>query len=238
MTRPLIGITTHRRDSGEGKNDVFGLMVAYVDSVRNNGGLPVMVPLGQNEEELRELFTRLDGFVFSGGGDMHPGHFGATLHATMYGIDEDRDRVEMALIRWAVKEEKPFLGICRGAQVMNVALGGDLYGDIAGEAPQALKHDYFPGFPRAHIAHRFGERGNPAASILGAPIRKPTACITVGNPAPGLACARALTDHRSAGSARPPVCARRAVAPGMVATPAGDAKPVCRSGQSRRIVNG
>ncbi|MEK9164035.1 MAG: gamma-glutamyl-gamma-aminobutyrate hydrolase family protein, partial [Chloroflexota bacterium] len=67
MAKPLIGITTRRSDSNEGKNDMFALMVAYVDSVRNNGGLPVMVPLGQNEEELRELFTRLDGFVFSGG---------------------------------------------------------------------------------------------------------------------------------------------------------------------------
>ena len=189
MARPLIGITTHRRDSGEGKNDVFGLMVAYVDSVRNNGGLPVMVPLGLNEEELRELFTRLDGFVFSGGGDMHPDHFGATLQATMYGIDEDRDRVEMALIRRAVKEGKPFLGICRGTQVMNVALGGDLYGDIAGESPQALKHNYFPGFPRAHIAHPVSvSEETMLANILGAPIVETNSLHhqAVKTPAPGL----------------------------------------------------
>ncbi|MBI5293816.1 MAG: tRNA-dihydrouridine synthase [Chloroflexi bacterium] len=63
MSRPLIGITTHRRDSDEGKKDVFGLMAAYVDSVRNNGGLPVLVPLGSSEPELRDLFERLDGVM-------------------------------------------------------------------------------------------------------------------------------------------------------------------------------
>ncbi len=189
MSRPLIGITTQRRDSDEGKKDVFGLMAAYVDSVRNNGGLPVMVPLGSSEPELRDLFERLDGFVFSGGGDIAPEAFGAAMHRTVYGIDEDRDRVEFTLIRWAVAEEKPFLGICRGTQVMNVALGGDLLVDIATDAPVALKHNYFPGYPRAHIAHPVSiSEESRLAGILGLPIVQTNSLHhqSVKTPAPGL----------------------------------------------------
>lgn len=169
--KPLIGITTHRRDSDEGQKDVFGLMVPYVESVRRNGGLPVMIPLGLDESELRELFGRIDGFVFSGGGDIDPALLGIEHHEKMYGCDSDRDRVELNLIRWAVKEEKPFLGICRGTQVMNVALGGTLYGDIASQSPRPLKHDYFPGYPRNHVAHPVSiSEETTLARIIGAPI--------------------------------------------------------------------
>lgn len=171
MPRPLIGITTRRRNSDEGKNDQFALMTAYVESARKNGGAPVLVPLGLSDDELRDLFDRLDGLIFSGGGDIHPQAFGAQTHESMYGVDEDRDRVEFSLIRWAAKEDKPFLGICRGAQVMNVALGGTLYGDIASEAPEAIKHNYFPGYPRNKLVHlvAVGE-GTRLANALGAPI--------------------------------------------------------------------
>jgi len=169
--KPLIGITTHRRDSDEGKRDVFGLMIPYVESVRRGGGLPVMIPLGLDETELRELFARLDGFVFSGGGDIDPDLLNIEAHPTMYGFDSDRDRIELTLIRWAVNEDKPFLGICRGTQVMNVALGGALYGDIASQTPAPLKHDYFPGYPRNHLAHpvAIGE-DTTLSRIIGKPI--------------------------------------------------------------------
>lgn len=170
--RPLIGITVHRRDSDVGKQDLFGLMPQYVEAVRHNGGLPVMIPLGLDDDELQDLFNRLDGFVISGGGDMQPDLCGAELHPSIYGIDPDRDKIEINLVRWAVSQEKPFLGICRGAQVMNAALGGTLYGDIAAQAPNnPLKHNWFPGFPRNMLAHpiAIGEDTH-LARIMGAPI--------------------------------------------------------------------
>jgi putative glutamine amidotransferase len=172
MPRPLIGITTHRRDSDEGKQDVFGLMYYYVESVRRNGGLPVMIPLGLDDSELRQLFERLDGMVISGGGDIDPRFMGVEKHETMYGIDPDRDRIEFNLIHWAVKEEKPFLGICRGAQVFNVAMGGTLYGDIASDAPNPpLKHNWFPGYPRDKIAHPISvSEDSRLANVLGSPL--------------------------------------------------------------------
>jgi putative glutamine amidotransferase len=172
VARPLIGITTHRRDSDEGKKDVFGLMYYYVESIRRNGGLPLMIPLGLDDSELHELFERLDGMVISGGGDIDPDSLGAKKHETIYGIDSDRDRVEFNLIRWAVNEAKPFLGICRGVQVFNVAMGGTLYGDIASEAPNnPLKHDWFPGYPRDRIAHPISvTEDTRLANVLGSPL--------------------------------------------------------------------
>lgn len=172
MARPLIGITTHRRNSDEGTQDVFGLMYYYVESVHRNGGLPVMIPLGLDDFELRELFERLDGMVISGGGDIDPELIGMQKHEAMYGIDSDRDRIEFNLIRWAVQDEKPFLGICRGAQVFNVALGGTLYGDIASDAPNhPLKHDWFPGHPRDKIAHPISvAEDSRLANVLGSPL--------------------------------------------------------------------
>jgi putative glutamine amidotransferase len=171
MPRPLIGITAHRRNSDEGHKDVISLMHFYVDAVRGNGGLPVIIPLGLNDEELRELYERLDGMVISGGGDMDPALAGAEPHPTIYGIDPDRDHDELSLIRWAVKEEKPFLGICRGVQVFNVAMGGTLFGDIASHAPGIpLKHDWFPNFPRNHIAHPVAiTEETRLAQIIGTP---------------------------------------------------------------------
>ncbi len=117
MPRPLIGITTHRRDSDEGKKDLFALMAAYVDSVRNNGGLPVLVPLGLSEPELRDLFERLDGFVLSGGGDIDPDLLGTPMHATVYGIDGDRAHCELigALIGPAWHRTGLQTGRCLGA---------------------------------------------------------------------------------------------------------------------------
>lgn len=138
--KPLIGITVQRRNSDVGNIDLLALMPQYVDSVRHNGGLPVRVPLGLADDDRRALFERLDGFILSGGGDMQPEPGGAEPHESIYGIDSDRDRIELNLIRWAVKDEKPFLGICRGAQVMNVVLGRSLYGDIAAHAPEGLPY--------------------------------------------------------------------------------------------------
>ena len=170
--RPLIGITVHRRDSDVGRQDLLALMPQYVESVLHNGGLPVMVPLGLADDELHDLFDRLDGLVISGGGDVQPQLAGAQPHESIYGVDPDRDRIELNLIRWSAQADKPILGICRGVQVMNVALGGTLYADIAAQTPApSLKHNWFPGFPRGMLAHPVAvAEETRLAGILGAPI--------------------------------------------------------------------
>jgi putative glutamine amidotransferase len=153
MTRPLIGLTTHRRTFEDDPTPAFGLRVTYVESIRRAGGLPVLVPLGLSEDELRDLYERLDGLLLSGGGDIQPAQYGMGPIPDLRQVDVDRDRCELMLTRWAVSEEKPLLGICRGVQTINVALGGTLYRDVASEHPGRSKHDYYPGYAYDHPAH-------------------------------------------------------------------------------------
>src|SRR6185295_2598637 len=118
--RPLIGITTYGRNAdGE-----FHLPSEYVEAVRRAGGVPVLIPPG--EEHLEEVLDRLDGVILSGGGDVDPVHYGGVPHATIDRIDGERDAMEIALTRGLLELDLPTLAICRGAQVLNVALGGSL----------------------------------------------------------------------------------------------------------------
>ena len=84
-------------------------------------------------------------------------------------VDPDRDRVEVQMVRAAISEGLPFLGICRGLQVINVALGGALYTHIADQHPQAIEHTYYPDWPRDHLAHKVQiDPNSKLADILGA----------------------------------------------------------------------
>ncbi|MGQ0600911.1 MAG: gamma-glutamyl-gamma-aminobutyrate hydrolase family protein [Anaerolineales bacterium] len=140
MLLPLIGITVHPDDDAD-RTSLDYLLALIVEGVERAGGAPVLIPLNLRADTLRALYQRLDGVLFSGGGDMQPELYSATPHATMGGVSAERDRVEMSLMRWSVDEAKPFFGICRGAQVMNVTLGGTLYRDIS-EYIGAHKHTY------------------------------------------------------------------------------------------------
>lgn len=152
--RPLIGCTTYRKHIPQERPiDVFGLMPSYIDAIRSAGGLPVMIPLGLNDEELKGLFARLDGILLPGGGDVEPRIYHGRQDIAVWGIDPDRDSTEISLARMAVVEEKPILAICRGLQVFNVALGGTLLEDIKSLVPGSLNHDLPDEFPRNHLAH-------------------------------------------------------------------------------------
>lgn len=152
MAAPLIGITTDRmvRDSGLLQQ---GITQAYIEAVYQAGGCPVLIPLGGPEAMYAELAQRLDGLLFTGGGDVHPAAYASQPHPKVAYVDEDRDRVEIALLHLAIERRLPFLGICRGLQVINVALGGSLFEDIVAQRPDSLKHDYSPGYPRNYLAH-------------------------------------------------------------------------------------
>jgi len=152
MNPPLIGITTYRT-TNEAGNPILALGENYAQALALAGALPVLIPLGLPAEQLDSLLSRLDGVLFSGGGDVDPVFYGMDSDPQIKGIDLDRDRVEIILVKNAVSEGLPFLGICRGLQVINVALGGTLYADIADQHPQALKHDYYPDWPRTHLPH-------------------------------------------------------------------------------------
>lgn len=154
LSRPLIGLTTYHKMAGQSPPiEIIGLMPSYIESIVAAGGLPVLIPLGLGEAELTGILARVDGVLLPGGGDMEPSIYDGTAHDTMYGIDPDRDRVEIIVARQAVQMQKPLFAICRGHQVLNVALGGTLWEDVKAFMPQAIRHDHFRGFPRNHIAH-------------------------------------------------------------------------------------
>jgi putative glutamine amidotransferase len=155
MTRPLIGITAssieHR---GPAYGEVYTLTRKYAEGVLCAGGVPVIVPFNLDDAALQVLFDRLDGLLLSGGGDIDPGSYGEVAHPATNEIEADRDRVELTLARWLVEKEKPFLAICRGIQVLNVALGGTLVQDIPSEVPDALEHSFERGIvERGYHAH-------------------------------------------------------------------------------------
>jgi len=152
MTQPLIGITTYRSHN-EYSLPINAIAEAYIKAIANAGGIPVLIPLGLSEEKLDDLVQRLDGILFTGGGDIQPERYGGQAHQRIYGVDHDRDRTEWHLVQAVVAGEQPFLGICRGFQVLNAALGGSLYEDIGDQKADAIKHDYFPDYPRSFLSH-------------------------------------------------------------------------------------
>jgi putative glutamine amidotransferase len=168
--KPLIGITTFRTDSGRGYI-YLSLTESYVQAVAAGGALPVLVPLGLPEDDLDRIRGKLDGLVLSGGGDLDPALYGGIPHPSVGEIDEDRDRVELHLARKFVDAGRPLLGICRGMQLLNVALGGTLYSDIAAQRRGAIAHDLWPGQGYDHSHHMVRiEEESRLAEILGQPM--------------------------------------------------------------------
>jgi len=150
--QPLIGLTSGLTRNNSGAT-VCQVGQAYVTAIQKAGGIPVMIPLGSGTDSLKALLLRLDGLLFTGGGDIDPQHFNGEPHAKVYGISPERDALEFFLIEAALAAGKPLLAICRGIQVLNVACGGSLYTHIQDQIEQSLKHDWFPKFPRDKLAH-------------------------------------------------------------------------------------
>ncbi len=168
MFRPLIGITARHGQNPNGLTTVQ-ILRAYVSAIAEAGGAPILIPPDLDEDGWRTLLDRLDGILFSGGADIGLEHFNGEQHPTVE-VEAARDYIELPLLRAAVEEDKPFLGICRGLQVMNVALGGTLYTHIADQLPDALQHDWHDQ-PRETLAHPIRvEEGTRLAQILGAPL--------------------------------------------------------------------
>ena len=148
----LIGITGGNAKSETGA-DVFQLGQAYIEAIRLAGGVPILIPSALEQAQLEQLLPNLDGLLFTGGGDIETARFNGTPHPKIYGVDPARDRLEFTLLELALDRHLPFLAICRGVQVLNVAFGGGLYTHIEDQLPNALKHDWFPGYPRDKHAH-------------------------------------------------------------------------------------
>jgi putative glutamine amidotransferase len=168
---PIIGITTSQSANSYGQPAIM-LMQSYVKAILQAGGVPVLIPSMVAEDGWDALYARLDGILFSGGGDLALEHFAGEPHPRIDDVDPARDSVELKMIHAAASDGKPFLGICRGCQVVNVGLGGTLYTHIPDQLPNALDHSY-PGNMRTVLVHEVKiEEGTHIAEIYGEPVIK------------------------------------------------------------------
>ncbi len=168
MTAPIIGITTGRITHKSGTRWT-GIPESYVQAIQQVGGLPILLPYGITREDLQALIPHLDGILLSGGGDIDPRYFKGDHHETIDDIMPDRDQLEVGLVRYAAQNGLPFFGICRGCQVINVALGGNLYTHIPDQYPNALRHKNLPEEKGTHLAHSVTlEEGTLLLRVMGA----------------------------------------------------------------------
>ena len=174
--KPVIGIPTQTLQSLGGIPAEFPpswvMSQRYILTLTAAGALPWMIPLvGDDEETLRGIYDELDGVFLPGGADIDPSSYNEERHALCDRTDTERDRVELMLVKWAMADRKPVLGVCRGVQLINLAAGGTLYQDLADEYKGSIKHDYFPfggQFSRDHLAHEVEVAQNTRlADIIG-----------------------------------------------------------------------
>lgn len=139
--RPVIGIPcTHSQD--QWGTTAYGNSHTYLKAVEAAGGVPVLLPLSESKEVLEVLYGTIDGLLLAGGVDINPQNYGHEPHPHLGTTSPLQDSTEIFLTQKAVADGKPVLGICRGHQMLNVALGGTLYQDIPSELPTALDHRY------------------------------------------------------------------------------------------------
>ncbi len=121
----------------------------YKNAIKEHGGKVCF--LVRNEQSIAEFIDGIDGLLLPGGGDIHPDNFDQKWHPKLKYVDEERDDLELSLFREAYKKDIPVFGICRGIQIMSVAMGGDLYQDIETVYPrEALPHPKEDGKDSQH----------------------------------------------------------------------------------------
>lgn len=130
-----VGITPSVRENG-----AITIGSDYTDAVMRAGMLPVLLPLTDDETMLEKMLAAADALLFSGGGDIDPALYGETRISETQGIHALRDRMEISLMRRAVRAKMPVLAICRGIQVAAVAFGGALYQDIGKQYKKEIVH--------------------------------------------------------------------------------------------------
>jgi putative glutamine amidotransferase len=143
-TRPITLVTAGRHNRATAQEEkqfsTYGCDTDYIESVVRAGGAPVILPPLADPEAIASLVQAADGVLFTGGGDICSLAYGEEPHVSSKLQDPLRDETELEVARLALERELPILGICRGAQLLNVALGGTLIQDVISQVPGALKH--------------------------------------------------------------------------------------------------
>ncbi len=134
----LVVLGTHGR--GPGGVPRAAVKTHYLEALTAHGAEAILVPPGMTEVAWEAAWKVTDAVFLTGGEDVNPAHYGEAPHPNLGELDEERDLPELWVTRRAFAEGRPLLGICRGAQVMNVALGGTLYQDLPSQFPGCLPH--------------------------------------------------------------------------------------------------
>ena len=170
MDRPLIGITCSRCVGGKWSTYSLAHFMdyafdAYSRAVLAVGGAPLLLPIAQNKSSMEAVCKSLGGLILTGGPDINPRAYHQEPLIGLKEIDDAADQMEIAFARLALQRDLPILGICRGLQVLNVAMGGSLYQDLATQKPDAINHT--PAADRAvHTHHVCIEPGTRLHGIL------------------------------------------------------------------------
>ena len=185
--RPLIGMTTRAgtRSAHNQERPIDYSNSSYIHAVEDAGGVPILIPILQDISGLQTLLPRLDGLLLPGGLDIDPRYYHQQPHQLLGSTNPALDTLELALAHWALEEKIPTLGICRGMQLLNVALGGDLYQDLGEQYPDSLAHASWD-LPRNQFAHTVQiEAGSKMEKILGQQTATANSLHHQGNRKPG-----------------------------------------------------
>lgn len=140
--KPIIGILANISPMNKENNGVITAYVnnSYVNAVEKAGGVPLIIPVNKNKENIKRQIEIVDGIIISGGADINPILYKEEPLIGLGYFDQDIDEFDLLATRIALILEKPILGICRGVQVLNVCLGGSLYQDISHIDSSYIKH--------------------------------------------------------------------------------------------------
>jgi len=170
MKKAKIALVCHRGEKPE-INRVLSdsLGTTYVKSIVKAGGLPFLIPLDYPLDDLSVIRETCDGLLLTGGGDVETKRYGGKEHPSVGGVWPIRDEIETRLYHLALETDWPVFGICRGAQIMNVAAGGKLYSDIPDQVETVrFNHQQPVGTPRDAIVHTVEiQKGSLLHQIIG-----------------------------------------------------------------------
>ena len=147
--RPLIGVLP----LFDAERNSIWMLPGYMDAIEEAGGIPMILPLTDDREVLNTMLDIYDGFLFTGGQDVDPRVYGKEILSFCGEICPVRDRMETYLIERIIEADKPLLGICRGLQILNAALGGTLYQDIERQAERILDIQHKQCFSTEESVH-------------------------------------------------------------------------------------
>ncbi|MDO4325757.1 MAG: gamma-glutamyl-gamma-aminobutyrate hydrolase family protein [bacterium] len=142
--RPMIGIVP----LVDYEKESYWMLPGYMGGILAAGGIPVMLPLADDAAVIMELVEKMDGFLFTGGQDVSPKLYGEEKLPQCGECSIERDRMEKNLLEAVLDADKPVLGICRGIQFINAALGGTLYQDLPSQHPGEVEHHMTPPYDR------------------------------------------------------------------------------------------